>query len=183
MVTTNSDTVDGDNMEEGDVTQVTGQQQYKPIIDQALLKLVEDGCIYSKDLVAMIKNPSTKTLRIFHMELENVTKSKGYKCYSMNRKLGKLIYDPSKFSEHAVTYTCQVHISKWQLQKQNKNTINEDSIRKLIDRQCSTLPQALTYDYRTLINSDGVLDNEELDKHFNTDLCNFCRKNNQIRKI
>lgn len=66
-----------------------------------------------------------------------------------------------------------MHASKWQLQKQYTNTINGDSIRKLITKQCSTLPQALTYDYRTLINSDGALDNNELDKHFNIDLCNF----------
>ena len=76
-------------------------------------------------------------------------KSKGYKCYSTNHKLGKLIYDPSKFSEHAITYTYKVHISKWQLQKQNKNIIYEDNIHKLVNKQCSTLPQALTYDYQT----------------------------------
>ena len=103
LVTTKSDTEDSDNMEEDDVTQETGQQQLKPIIDQALLKLAEDGCIYSKDLVAMIKIPSTKAIRIFYTELENATKSKGYKCYSTNRKLGKLIYDPSKFSGHSIS--------------------------------------------------------------------------------
>ena len=65
MVTTESDTTDGDNMEKSDITQETREQQLKLTIDQALLKLTEDGCIYSKDLVAMIKTPSIKTLRIF----------------------------------------------------------------------------------------------------------------------
>ena len=60
MVTTESDTKDGDNME-SDITQETGEQQLKLIIDQALLKLTEYGCIYSKDLVAMIKTPSINT--------------------------------------------------------------------------------------------------------------------------
>ena len=121
LVTTNSDMVDSDNMEEDDITQETGQQQLKPIIDQALLKFTDDGCIYSKNLVAMIKNSSTKTLGIFYTEQENVTKSKGYKFYSTNCKYGKLIYDPSKFSEPA-TYLLLLHELKLSTQTSQLST-------------------------------------------------------------
>ena len=124
----------------------------------------------------MISVPSAKTLSLFYRELENISKSKGYKCYSTNRRLGKLIYDPSKFSEHAVTYTYKLHVSKWKLHKQNTNTINEEKIRKLIKKQCSTLPHAHTYDYRSLINTNGMLEDKELDRHFNIDLCEFVEK-------
>ena len=99
----------------------------------------------------------------------------GYKNYSTNRKLGRVIYDPFKLSEHAIKYTYKLHISKWE-QKQNSNTVSEERIRKLIMKQCSKLPCAATYDYRNLINSKGSLDDEALDQHFNTDLSGFIER-------
>ena len=56
------------------------------------------------------------------------------------------------------------------------NSINEKKIRKLIKKQCSTVPHAHTYDYRRLISTDGMLDDKELDGHFNTDLSEFLEK-------
>ena len=174
-----TDDMDNDETQDSDETDersIIMDQQMKLVIDNAILKLVKEGCIYSKDFIPMISVPSAKTLSLFYRELENISKSKGYKCYSTNRRLGKLIYDPSKFSEHAVTYTYKLHVSKWKLHKQNTNTINEEKIRKLIKKQCSTLPHAHTYDYRSLINTNGMLEDKELDRHFNTDLCEFVEK-------
>lgn len=51
----------------------------------------------------------------FYTKLDNVTRSKGYRCYSTNRKLGKVIYDPNRLNEHAVTYIYILHVNKWKL--------------------------------------------------------------------
>ena len=122
----------------------TGTDTINSIIDHVLSKLTEDGCIYSKDITVMLSAPSAKTLQLFYKEVDKATQNKGYKNYS---KLGRVIYDPLKFSEHAIKYTYKLHVNKWEQQKQNSNTVSEERIRKLIMKQCSKWTCASTYDY------------------------------------
>ena len=75
-----------------------------------------------------------------------------------------------------IMYTYKLHVNKWQQQKQTSNTVSEEYIRKLITKQCSKLPCAATYDYRSLINSKGSLEDEALDQHFNKELSDFIER-------
>lgn len=159
-----------------DITHIEGTDTIQIAINHALSKLSEDGCIYTKDVVSMINDPTAKTLKLFHKELDKATQHNGYKNYSTNRKLGKVIYDPLRFSDHAIMYTYKLHVSKWQQQNQISDTMSEEHIRKLIVKQCSNLPCAATYDYRSLIHNKGILEEAALDQHFNTELSGFVER-------
>ena len=88
-VYTNTDTTDNYTQDSNTpVTEGTEHHQIKLIIDHALSNLTQDGCIYSKDLVARIRNSSNITLRIFYSELHSLIKSNGY---STNRNMTQAI--------------------------------------------------------------------------------------------
>ena len=152
------------------------KQQIKSVLDHALLRLREEGCVYSKDLTHMIRTQPAKALRQLYKELDKHIKSKGYKYYFTNRKLGKLIYDPDQFSDQAIKYVYKLHISMSKLQEQTTKCISEEKIRKLITKQCSKLPCAVSYDYRKLVDRSGSLNAEALDEHFDPDLNDFVEK-------
>ena len=170
------DTTESDDTEDSDVMENErdggiDKQQIKSVIDHALLRLREEGCVYSKDLTHMIRTQPAKALRQLYKELDKHIKSKGYKYYFTNRKLGKLIYHPDQFSDQAIKYVYKLlHISMSKLQEQTTKCISEEKIRKLITKQCSKLPCAVSYDYRKLVDRNGSLNAEALDKHFDPDL-------------
>ena len=63
------------------------QMEIKSVVDYAISKLSEEGCIYSKDMVAMINAPTAKTLKVFYCnkELDKATQHKGYKKLQYKR--------------------------------------------------------------------------------------------------
>ena len=79
----NTDNTDNEDTEDSNML-----MEIKSVVDHAISKLSE-GCIYSKDMVAMINAPTAKTLKVFYKELDKATQHKGYKNYSTNHKLGK----------------------------------------------------------------------------------------------
>ena len=101
------DTTENDDYEDSDVMENErdggiDKQQIKSVIDHTLLRLREEGCVYSKVLTHIITTQPVKAIRQL-----NYTNTKGYKYYFTNRKLGKLIYDPDQFSDQAmfINYT------------------------------------------------------------------------------
>ena len=87
---------------DNDLSTCSIAEDIKSIIDHAVVKLIEAGCIYSKDLVSMITAPSTRRLKSFYNNLEKTTKLKGYRYFCTNRRLGTVIYNPIRFSEDAI---------------------------------------------------------------------------------
>ena len=69
------DTTESDDTEDSDVMENErdggiDKQQIKSVIDHALLRLREEGCVYSKYLTHMIRTQPAKALRQLYKELD-----------------------------------------------------------------------------------------------------------------
>ena len=102
------------------------KEQTKLVREYALAKLVEEGCVYTRDLVSMLKNNKPSSLKYFYKQLSQEMKCKGN---SKNRRFGQVIYDHLRFSEAAITYVYNLHVSKWQLEQ---TVCNEEKLSELI---------------------------------------------------
>ena len=47
--------------------------------------------------------------------------------------------------------------------KEQESIIDKKKVKRLIDDQCKKFPTASKFDYRTLVNSDGSMDEDKLE--------------------
>ena len=106
----------------------------------------------------------------------------GFKSFCGVTKLGKLYYDETIHNIKGIEQIYKIVVDKYKLERENqglkeqKSILDVKKVKGLIEEQCKKFPTASNFDYRTLVNSDGSLDEEKFESFFNSELLNLISK-------
>ena len=140
------------------------------LIEETLLTLQNEGLIFTKDVTTEfreilneLKVDSKNHSRLCNsltQYLNTVTRER-YESFTpanVGTKLGRIIYDKTKFTTHSLVYIFNLKKEKWNRYKH---------LHQLVKDQASKFPTSKHFDYTQLLSSEGHL---ELDSYFDKEL-------------
>lgn len=164
------------------------------LVELALNKVKSNTFIYTLPLQDKFKkcigdnNEQKSYLKSFNVCMDKYLSYHGFKSFSGATKLGKLYYDETVHNTKGIEQIYKIVVDKYKLERENQNLKEQESIleikkvKGLIEEQCKKFPTASNFDYRTLVNSDGSMDEDKFESFFNPELLSLIGKLTKSQK-
>lgn len=156
------------------------------IVELALNEIRTNTFVYTLPLYDKFKkcigddNVEQKSsyVKSFNVCMDKYLSCHGFKSYCGVTKLGKLYYDERVHSLEGIEHIYKVVVDKYKLEglKEQKSILDIKEVKRLIEDQCKRFPTAANCDFRTLVNSDGSMDEDKFGKFFNPELLKLIGK-------
>ena len=153
------------------------------IVKEGIEKIRHQGISFTSDIINEFKasvpddqEHSTKGLvKAFSYYLHVAMKKHSFSVYTPGTKrFGQAYFDKNIFTEKSVPYVFNQYTTinqlKAKLEKVESNNLNQQKVQQLVKEQAKAFPATRSFDYRTFVTEQRVMDDKVLDSFFKPDL-------------